>query len=109
MATFTLTLDDDTLQKLTAAANRIGVAPERLAEVALGALLLNDDDFPGSGQKAVGVREPTRAWGGESKEAGTTGDQLTTSADYAGPLVDLEEALDLFSAELDHRRQRSPG
>ena len=108
MATFTIKLDDETLQKLTAAAKRIGVAPERLAEMALESLLLNDD-FPRSGQEAVGVSEPTRAWAGETEKAGVAGDRLTTSGDYAGPFVDLDDALDVFSAELNRRRQGLPG
>ena len=109
MATFTIKLDEETLQKLTTAAKRIGVAPERLAEMALESLLLHHDEFPGSGQEAIGVSEPTRAWSGEANEAGVTVDQLTTSEDYAGPFIDLDEALDVFSAELNRRRQSRAG
>ena len=109
MATFTLKLDDDTLRTLTEAAKRIGVTPERLAEMTLESLLLNGDDFHGSAREAAGVGEPARAWAGEAEEAGVTGDQLTTSDDYAGPFVDLDEALDVFSAELNRRRQSLAG
>ncbi len=109
MAIFTLKLDDDALLKLTIAAKRIGVDPERLAEMVLESLLLNGDDFSGSAQEAAGVGEPARAWAAKTEEAAVTGDHLTASADYAGPFVDLDEALDVFSAELNRRRQSSAG
>ncbi|MGV8928137.1 MAG: hypothetical protein ACOH1E_00150 [Brevundimonas sp.] len=105
MATFTLKLDDETLQKLTAAAKRINMTPERLAEMALKSLLLKGEDFSGSAQETAGVGEPTRAWAGETEEAGVTGVQLTAYADYTGPFIDLDDALDAFSAELNRRRQ----
>ncbi|HEY0104278.1 MAG TPA: hypothetical protein VGB60_12520 [Brevundimonas sp.] len=109
MATFTLDLDDETRQKLAAAAKRIGLTPERLAEVTLASLLLNGDDLRRSERKAVGLSEPTRAWTGETQETGVKDDQLASSVDYAGPFVDLDEALDVFSTELNRRRRSSTG
>ena len=66
MATFTLKLDDDTLRKLTGAARRAGVTPERMAELMLEAWTLADDDLPAS----PGVGEPARAWAGAPSDGG---------------------------------------
>lgn len=66
MAAITLKLDDDTLRKLTEAARRAGVTPERMAEMMVAASILADDDNPAT----PGVGEPTRAWAGATEEAG---------------------------------------
>lgn len=66
MATFTLKLDDDTLRKLTEAARRAGVTPERMAELFLEAWIPADDDLPAS----PGVGEPARAWTSATDEGG---------------------------------------
>lgn len=93
MATFTLKLDDYTLQKLTEAARKAGVTPERMAAMTLGAWILADD---GLDRGPVGVGEPARAWTGVKKDSG--GDQQTTPEDHEGPFVDLDVALDALSA-----------
>ena len=61
MATFTLNLDDDTLRKLTEAAQEAGVTPERMAEMMLETWLL---------PARPGVGEPVRAWAGEPDDGG---------------------------------------
>lgn len=66
MATFTLNLDDDTLRKLTDAARRAGVTPERMAAMLVETWLLADDDRPAP----PGVGEPARAWAGATDEGG---------------------------------------
>lgn len=103
MASFTLKLDDDTLLKLTEAARKAGVPPERMAEMVVGAWLLANEDLPAPS----GVSEPARAWAGATDEYGSG--QLTTPEDYEGPFIDLDEALDRFSAELTRRRTSSAG
>lgn len=112
MATFNIKLDDYAFRKLTEAAKRAGVTPERLAEMMVESWLFDDDAVP---HHQAGVREPARAWTNEtagaraSSEAGSGQDQLTTAADYDGPFVDLDEALDDFSAELNRRRGSPAG
>lgn len=103
MARFILKLDDDTLLKLTEAARKAGGTPERMAEMVVKAWLLADEDLPAPS----GVSEPARAWAGATDEDGSG--QLTTPEDYEGPFVDLDEALDRFSAELTLRRTSSAG
>lgn len=66
MATFTLTLDDDTLRKLNEVARKAGVTPERMAEMLVEASFLADDDRPA----LSGVGEPARAWAGTTEEGG---------------------------------------
>lgn len=115
MATFTVKLDDDTLHRLTEAAKRVGVTPERLAEMTLESLLFDGDGFHGSDRDSIGVREPARAWTDEAAGARMSGegrsghDQCTTAEDYEGPFVDLDEALDGFKAELNRRLKSSAG
>ncbi len=104
MAIFTLKLDDDTLRKLTEAARKAGVTPERMVEMMVEAALVADDDLPAP----PGVSEPARAWAGATDDDDAAG-QLTTPEDYEGPFVDLDEALDGFSAELNRRRRSSAG
>ena len=86
MTTFTLKLDDDTHRKLTEAAQRAGVTPERMAEMLVEAWLLADDDRAGP----PGVGEPARAWAGAAEADGGS-DQFTTPEDDEGPFVDLDE------------------
>lgn len=93
MATFTLKLDDYTLRKLTEAARKAGVTPERMAAMTLEAGILADD---GLDRSPAGVGEPARAWTGVTKAGGA--DQHTTPEDYEGPFVDLDVALDALSA-----------
>ena len=93
MATFTLKLDSYTLQKLTAAARKAGVSPERMAVLMLEAWILADD---GPDRSPAGVGEPAHAWTGVTTEGGA--DQQTTPEDYEGPFVDLDVALDALSA-----------
>lgn len=103
MASFTLPLDDDTLRKLTEAARRTGVTPERLAGMLVEAGMQAVDDLPAP----PGVGEPARAWAGAMENGGAN--RPTTPEDYEGPFVDLDEALDDFSAELNRRRRSSAG
>lgn len=105
MATFTLELDDCTLRKLTEAARKAGVAPERMAAMLLDTWLLADDDR----LTPPGVGEPARAWAGATDEGCDESIRLTTPEDYEGPFIDLDEALDGFSAELNRRRTSSAG
>lgn len=93
MATFTLKLDDYTFRKLTEAARKAGLTPERMAAMTLGAWILADD---GQDRGPVGVGEPARAWTGVTKDTGT--DQQTTPEDHERPFVDLDVALDALSA-----------
>ena len=93
MATFTLKLDEYTLQKLTEAARQSGVAPERVAAITLEAWLLTDDR-PDLG--LAGVGEPAHAWTGVTKDGG--GGQQTPTEGYEGPFVDLDAVLDPLSA-----------
>lgn len=58
MANFTLQLNESTLQKLTEAAQKAGVTPERMAAMTLEAWVLASGDLPGPS----GVSEPARAW-----------------------------------------------
>jgi transposase InsO family protein len=103
MASFTLTLDDDTLRKLTEAARRAGVTPDRMARMLVEAGLRAVDGLPG----VPGVGEPARAWVGPGEDDGA--EHPTTAESYEGPFVDLDEALDDFSAELNRRRRSSAG
>lgn len=66
MATFTLKLDSYTLQKLTEAARKAGVTPERMAAMTLEAWILADDDRPAP----PGFGEPARAWASATDEGG---------------------------------------
>ena len=103
MTIFTLKLDDDTLRKLTEAARKAGVTPERMVEIMVEAALVADDDLPAP----PGVSEPARVWAGATDD--DAAGQLTTPEDYEGPFVDLDEALDGFSTELNRRRRSSAG
>jgi len=89
MATFTLKLDHYTLHKLTEAALKAGVAPDRMAAITLEAWLLAD---AGDNRGPAGVGEPARAWAGVTNNGGP--DQQATPEDHEGPFVDLEVALD---------------
>lgn len=104
MATVTLKLDSYTLQKLTAAARKAGVSPERMAVLMLEAWLLADD---GLDRGPVGVAEPARAWTGVTTDSG--GDRQTTPEDYEGPFVDLDVALDAPSTARITARAKSMG
>jgi hypothetical protein len=86
-------LDPKTDRKLRAAAKAAGLSPERMAEMALEAFAAEDAEG--------GVREPKRAWQDIADPDITF--PATTPADYGGPYVELEEALDAFDAELDRR------
>ena len=109
MATFTLTLDDDTLRQLTEAARKAGVTPERMAEVILEQSILADDGFPEPDRAPAGVGEPARAWADETGEGPAGHDQITTAEDYEGPFIDLDEALEGFSTELNRRLKGPTG
>lgn len=76
MATLTLRLDDDTLRRLTEAARRAGVTPERMAEIMVEAWLLADDDRPAP----PGFGELARAWAGATDEGGDPRED--NAADY---------------------------
>lgn len=104
MATFTLKLDDDTLRKLTEAARKAGVTPERMAAVRLEAWILADD---GLDRGSAGVGEPARAWTGVTNDGGPG--PRTTSEDDEGPLVDLDVALDALSAAKITARAKMTG
>ncbi len=93
MATFTLKLDDYTLQKLTEAARKAGVPPERMAAMTLEAWVLADDELD---RGPAGVREPAHAWTGVTKDDDPG--HHTTPEDDEGPFVDLDVALDALSA-----------
>ena len=93
MATFTLKLDKGTLRKLTEAARKSGVTPERMAAMTLEAWILADD---GPDRSLTGVGEPAHAWTGMTKDGDP--DQHTTHEDHEGPFVDLDVALDALSA-----------
>ena len=97
MATFTIKLDDDTLRKLTEAAERAGMTPERWAEMLVESSLSDGDDVQGLDRNSTGVREPARAWK-ETGEGTAAHDPRTTAEVYEGPFVDLDEALDELSA-----------
>ncbi|MDI1327443.1 MAG: hypothetical protein PSV23_11670 [Brevundimonas sp.] len=77
MATFTLKLDDDTLRKLTEAARRAGVTPERMAESMLETWILADDDLPAS----PGVGEPARAWTSATDEGDDPREEIAANHD----------------------------
>ena len=109
MATFTLTLDDDTLRQLTEAARKAGVTPERMAEVILEQWTLADNAFPEPDRAPAGVGEPARAWADETGEGPAGHDQITTAVDYEGPFIDLDEALEGFSTELNRRLKGPTG
>lgn len=66
MATFSLKLDDETLRKLTEAARKAGVTPERMAEMVVETWIPADDDLP----TPPGVGEPVRAWAGATDVGG---------------------------------------
>ena len=61
MATFTLKLDAYTLRKLTEAARKAGVSPERMAGMLLEAWV-HDAVAPGPERAQPGVDEPAHAW-----------------------------------------------
>lgn len=75
------------------AARRADLTTERLAETALASLLQADDTSIGRRTGREG--EPPSARAGK--------DLQTTAADYEGPFVGLDEALDAFRAELERR------
>ena len=66
MATFILKLDDNTHRKLTEAARKAGVTPERMAAMVVEAWILAEDDLP----TPPGVGEPARAWADATQEGG---------------------------------------
>lgn len=77
MATFTIKLDDDTLRKLTEAARKAGVTPERMAEMVVERGILADDDPPAP----PGVGEPARAWADAADKGGDHGEGNATNHD----------------------------
>lgn len=93
MVIFTLKLDDYTRRKLTEAALRAGVTPERMATMTLEAWILADD---GLDHRPTGVREPTHAWSSGTQDGGS--DQHTTPEGHQEPFVDLDVALDALTA-----------
>lgn len=107
MASFTLKLSDYTLRKLTEAAREAGVTPERMAEMMVEACIRADDDLLAPTREPAGVGEPARAWAGGTSEGAAEPDQGARPEDYEGPFVDLDDALDDFSTELQ-RRLKSP-
>lgn len=109
MATFTITLDDNTLRRLTDAAAQVGVTSERLAEMMLESLLFDRVEVA---QASAGVGEPSHAWTDETAEVSGASDRsprLTNAGNYDAPFVDLNRALDNFSADLRRRRKISAG
>lgn len=104
MTTFTLTLDGYTLQKLTEAARKAGVTPERMAAMTLEAWILEDDRRE---REPAGVGEPARAWTGVTNNGGV--DQHTTPEDFEGPFVDLDVALDALSTARITARAKALG
>lgn len=107
MATFTLKLDEYTLHKLTEAARKAGVTPERMAEVILEQWILADDAFSEPDHARARVDEPARAWADETGKGPAGPDLIARAEDYEGPFIDLDEALEGFSTELN-RRLKSP-
>lgn len=93
MATFTIKLDEYTLQKLTAAARKAGAPPERMAAMILKAWILADY---GLGRSPAGVVEPAHAWTRVTNDG--CADQQTIPEDHEGPFVELDVALDALSA-----------
>ena len=93
MATLTVKLAPQTLRRLIEAARREGLTPEQLAERMLESFALSED-LPAT-DRPSGVSEPTATW--------TVDVPRTTPADYEGPFVELDKALDDFSAELERR------
>ncbi len=94
MTDLTVKLDDATLHKLVEAAQRVGLTPERLAETTLASLLQEDEASARAGEGG-GICEPAGVWAGEAYQ--------TTTADFEGPFVELDNALDAFSSELERR------
>lgn len=103
MASFTLKLDDYTLRKLTEAARKAGITPERMAEVILAQWILADDAFSEPVRARAGVGEPVGAWADATGKDPAGRDQITRAEDYEGPFIDLDEALEGFSIELNRR------
>jgi hypothetical protein len=93
MATFILKLDGYTLRKLADAARNAGVAPERMAAMALEAWILADD---GQEHRSPGVSEPAHAFTDGTND-GDPG-QYTAPDDDEGPFVELDVTLDALSA-----------
>jgi len=104
MATFTLTLDGSTLRKLTEAARKAGVTPERMAAMTLEAWILAD---VGLNRGPAGVGEPARAWTGVRMDGAP--DQHTTTEDSDGSFVDLEVALGAISTAKIMARAKMTG
>lgn len=77
MATFTLTLDDETIRKLTEAARKAGVTPERMAEMLVETWLLANDGLP----TPPGVGEPARVWANATDEGGDPGEDNAANHD----------------------------
>ena len=93
MPTFALKLDDYALRKLTEAARKAGVTPERMAAETLEAWILDGDELDRS---PAGVGEPGHPFTDVTKN-GNPG-RPTTPEDDEGPFVDLHVALDALSA-----------
>jgi hypothetical protein len=89
MATFTLKLDAYTLRKLTEAARKAGVSPERMAGMMLEAWV-HDAVAPGPERAQSGVDEPARAWADAVGDVDGP-DPHTTPAGPGGPVVELVE------------------
>lgn len=105
MATLPLKLDEETLRKLTEAARRAEVTPERLAATKLEAWLLSDAGLD-RGPAGSGVGEPAHAWTGVPKDGGAG--QRPTPEDDKDPFVDLDVALDAPStARITARAKRT--
>jgi hypothetical protein len=96
---FTVRLSERTLRRLAEAARRAGRTPEELASEIVTAAMT--DEAPA----ASGVSEPKLDWDAISQPT----PPQTTPEDYDGPHVDLDEALDKFSAQLSRERARRAG
>jgi len=91
MTTFTLKLDAYTLRKLTKAARKAGVSPERMAGIMLEAWV-RDEVGPGPARAQPGVDEPASAWADAADDVDGP-DQHSTPADPRGPVVELVEPM----------------
>jgi len=87
MANLTLKLDDDPLRKLTEAARKAGVTPERMAEMMLEAWARVAEDGPAPDRVPPGVGEPAHAWAAQADEGGS-GPRTTPEAPAAQGLQD---------------------
>lgn len=91
-----ITLSDDTASKLAEKAKAIGVSPEALAATLLEQALVESERWASSPH---GIAESKPEW----VEDNLPEPPKTQPEDYGGPYVDLDEALDNFSSELNRR------